>query len=398
MSELTTHPSLTARELGQGHITSKEKGTRAIQSSSNNREILERTAHSAVLPVSKSNLHAQRTGLDIDTLVDDVSISKKPAAAHEGVEVEGPKAQKEQGSQNHGGDSDSGSSSHADKLEAHVDESLHHAKLITLVTALKALTKADCRRVIDSATFDPSHAFANLWDQESSARLTSAATALAGFETDLQARLEGMTCFKTFETFVNSKHRNPMGKNLAMVLREAAEGFSNGQDRKISGFNPKISDSSLKKFFKFLKNEDHTLKYAQDSLVKRLNLIYLKLVIAEDQKSKKLDYRLEAAFKFSKIKNTNPFERLKESLLAKLGDDKKIKDKAKSFKETTQANLSSLAQKIVHAVAEFSNIFFSGLLSLLGDVNEKLGKGLESKSIAGFVRGGSLSGADLAKT
>lgn len=396
MNELTGHPSLT-NGVGQGHITSKENGIRAIESSSNNKEILGRTAHSAVLSVSKSDLHAQRTGLDPNTLVDDVSISKKPAAAHEKVEAEGLATQKEQGSQhNQDRDGDSGSSSHADKVEAHADETLQNAKLVTLVTALKALTKADCRRVIDSATFDPSHAIANLWDQESNSRLTSAANALAGFETDLQVRLDGMTCFKTFETFVNAKHRNPIERNLAMVLREAAEGFSNGQDRKIAGFNPKASDSSLKQFFEFLKSEDHTLKHVQDSLIKRLNLIYLKIVIAEDQKSKKLDYRLEAAFKFSKIKKVNPFERLKESLLAKLGDDKKINDKARSFKETTQANWSSLAQKLVHAVAEFSNIFFSGLFSLLGDVNEKLGKDLESKSIPGFVRGGSLSGTKLA--
>jgi hypothetical protein len=391
MNELTGHPSLT-NGVGQGHITSKENGTRAIESSSNNKEILERTAHSAVLSVSKSDLHAQRTGLDPNTLVDDVSISKKPAAAQEKVEAEGLATQKEQGSQhNQDRDGDSGSSSHADKVEAHVDESLHHAKLITLVTALKALTKADCRRVIDSATFDPSHAIANLWDQESNARLTSAATALSGFETDLQTRLEGMTCFKTFESFVNSKHRNPIERNLAMILKEAAEGFSLGEERKTIGFSQKQSNSNLKNFFEFLKSEDHTLKHVQKSLINKLNLIFLKVVIAEDQKSEKLNYRLEAAYKFSKIKKVNPFERLKESLLAKLGDDKKINDKARSFKETTQTNWSSLAQKLVHAVAEFSNIFLSGLLSLLSDVNEKLGKGLESKSIPGFVRGGSLS-------
>lgn len=390
MNELTVHPSLTSNGVGQ--INSKPKGD-AQTSGNNNEEILGRTAHSAVLSVSKGKLHAQREGSDAKTaddhlVIDDVSVSKKSASSQDRAEAEVLATKKDQNSkQDQGSSGDSESFSEAqtaetiDKKSESGDENLKQ-----LVTALNSLKKNDCIRVLEASDVDPGHAITNLWDTESNKRLSDASQLVEGFEKRLKAKIVGFDNFKEFEVFVISHHANSSDKALAEVLYNVAEGFSHGQEKRISGFDPKSKDEYLRNLFEFFQNEDHRIQKAQAGLIKDINLVYLKAALKEDQGNEKLHYRLEAAVKFSRVKKINPLERLRQRVVEKFGDDKKIRSKAKSFKETTDTNWSTLIKKITHTVTEFSQILFSGLFSLLNEVNEKVGKDLAAKPAPAFVR------------
>jgi hypothetical protein len=389
MNELITgHLNLTSNGVGQGHITSKANGARAVESSSNNKEILERTALSAVLSVSKGKLHAQSREVDTSTVVDDVSISHKSAAVHDKTDAETLATKKDEKSkqdQGSGGDSESFSGAQATetlKAKSQADEE----NLKQLVTALKSLKKSDCRRILESSSSDPAHAISNLWNNDSNQRLTEAVKVLDGFETRLKARIESFSDFEQFNTFVHGKHAQSDDQILAAVLYNVAEGFSQNTEKRISGFDSNVRNEKLRDLFEFFHSEDHRVSGAQKRLFKDLNLVYLKTVLAEDQKTEKLHYRLEAVFKFSRIKTINPLEKLRQKIVAKFADDKSIQTKAKSFKETTEKNWSSLLEKLARTVSEFSNILFSGLFSLLSEANDKIGKDLVAKPAPSFVR------------
>jgi hypothetical protein len=388
MNELITgHPNLT-NGVGQGQITSKPDG-KPSTSENNNEEILERTAHSAVLSVSKGKLHAQeRTGVSSETIVDDVSFAKKSDTTQDKTVAEALATSKDEKSkQDQGSNSDSESFSEAQATETLKAKSgKEDENLKQLIVALQSLKKSDCRRILENPNFDSVHALGNLWDAESTKRLTEAANAFDGFETRLKSKIEALDSFSKFESYVIAQHQNSDDQALSTILLTVSKTFGQGQPKRISGFDQSAKNTGLKRLFEFLQNEDPKLIVAQKRLIRDVNLAYLKTLIAKDQGSEKLHYRLQVAFKFSRIKKSNPLEKLRQSVIENFAGDESVKSKAKSFKDTTKKNWSTLFEKLVHSVSEFSQILFSGLFSLLSEVNEKFGKDLAAKPAPVFVR------------
>jgi hypothetical protein len=388
MNELITgQPSLTSqKEVGHGKITSKA-GDGHHESENKNEILEERTAHGAVLSLSGRKLAAQRPKLDRTIVVDDISVSKTTEAKSSDANLAEIQASKKD-EQSKQGDSESFSDAESSAPITEDSKSKGDVDVAKLVTALQALSKKDCRRILDNPSIDPGHGVANLWNPESTSRLNQAVSELKQIDIGLKAKLKKLDNFEAFKKFVLAKHQDNSDNALAAILLKVSRGFHQGLggERKIRGFEQTSQGDELRSFYEFLASEDHRVEAAQHRALSSISVAYTKSLLYLDQKSEKLHYRLEAVVKFSRIKKHNPIDKLRAKLIEKLGGDEKIKQKALDFKSSTSQNWSSLAQKIWHSIADFSNILLTNFLSLAADVNEKLGNSLNDKELPNFVR------------
>ena len=375
------------------HSPNAQGSTQSGENASENKEALnERTAHSAVLSASKRKNQHHNHGVDKSTIVDDLAGHKPQTQKSSGLNSTSETQQSEKSKRDQqGGGNDSGGFSQAEASDpAHELADAKPACFHDLVKSLQALTKEDCRYVLDNASFDPGQALRNLWQPDAHKRLEAAASSVKAYEKQVTAKIQSFKSFEAFEAFLNAPQLETEDKILADTIKAAANGFAGSrQQAKVQGFSnaDDIAKEDLKSLYHFFQSEDHQVRRSQKRVARLITKDFLVKLLETELKTKKFSYRLNVAFKFSRVQRVNPFEQLRKSTLGKLGDDKELAKKASEFKETTEKNAKSLKAQIKHSVLGFLNIFLDGFTSIISDLNKKLGANISQQKVPAFVGG-----------
>lgn len=395
MNELQGHtPHLTQNEVGSGDKTSKE-GT--SPSHNQNEKNLEETPRVRVSSAFSGSLHAQQNERgDKDSTVDDFTVSKKSSEPSSKANLPETNAHQQERSkkEEEGDQGDPQSFAEAQAIEDSKTDTTGNKSTASLVLALEALTVEDCKRILSQSLQDPIHALTNLWDQDSKERLSLAAQKIDELTDKVKTKLNQFTSLSEFRDFVKKQHSDPSDKLLALSLKEISERFLGKSKKVIRGYNTQAQDQKLERLFSILQSEDHRLQHLQANVINDTLNKYISSLLVTELGSDKLNYRLEAAIKFTRIQRQNPLERWTQNLVKKLDGDKKITEEAISFRETTKTNLDRFKKKIKHLITDFSGIFLKGFLSLLSNINQKLSDDISKKEpIGDFVRTNNLAKA-----